>query len=70
MNGDHEDLLRQRFVDGELNEQEEQRFLGGLDDRPDGWRQLALAFAAERTWARACNPLSMKCGSRSEGART
>jgi hypothetical protein len=39
-----------RLVDGELVADERRRLLASLDDRPDGWRQCALAFLEAQSW--------------------
>jgi hypothetical protein len=39
-----EEILLDRLVDGELSEAEYRRLLQALDQRPDGWRDCALAF--------------------------
>jgi hypothetical protein len=39
-----------RLVDGELAETERRDVLQSLDQRPDGWRQCALAFLEAQSW--------------------
>ncbi|HEV2969410.1 MAG TPA: hypothetical protein VGY55_05410 [Pirellulales bacterium] len=39
-----------RLVDGELAETERRDLLQSLDQRPDGWRQCALAFLEAQSW--------------------
>jgi len=46
----NDDVLFDRLVDGELSADERHRLLAALDDRPDGWRQCALAFLEAQTW--------------------
>ncbi len=46
----HEQLVIDRMVDGELSESERRNYLQSLDQQPDGWRLLALAFAEAQTW--------------------
>lgn len=47
------DVEFDRLVDGALTEDEERAFLARLDDTPDGWRRLALAFCEDRALRRA-----------------
>ncbi|MEK6246575.1 MAG: hypothetical protein N2C12_00250 [Planctomycetales bacterium] len=37
-----------RMVDGELDGQDQSQLLASLDDSPDGWRRLALAFVEDK----------------------
>lgn len=39
-----------RLVDGELAESEQRSLLERLEDTPDGWRQLALAYVEASVW--------------------
>jgi hypothetical protein len=39
-----------RLVDGELSLHEQRELLGQLDDEPNGWRRLALAFIEAQAW--------------------
>jgi hypothetical protein len=41
-----------RLADGELSADERRTLLASLDDRPDGWRQCALAFLEAQAWRR------------------
>lgn len=41
-----------RLVDGELSDAEYRELLRSLDQRPDGWRQCALAFLEAQAWRR------------------
>ena len=50
MNHELDDLLLQRFVDGELSEQRQQDILAGLEDDPGQWRRVALAFVEAQIW--------------------
>ncbi len=43
-------LLFDRLVDGALSEAQRRELLAGLDSRPDGWRQCALAFLEAQSW--------------------
>jgi hypothetical protein len=40
----HDDILFDRLVDGELSDVERRHLLSSLDGRPDGWRSCAIAF--------------------------
>ena len=40
----------QRLVDGALNEDERRALLAGLEERPELWREVALAFVEEQIW--------------------
>ncbi|MCS7303968.1 MAG: hypothetical protein NZ602_02510 [Thermoguttaceae bacterium] len=42
--------LLDRLVDGELSEAEQRQLLHQVQNHPDGWRQLALAFLEAQTW--------------------
>jgi hypothetical protein len=46
------------LVDGELDERQRRELLSGLDDRPGGWRQCALAFLEAQSWRRELAGLS------------
>jgi len=48
------------LVDGELDEQSRRRLLGGLDDRPGGWRRCALAFLEAQAWRQEFGALGRK----------
>ncbi len=48
----NDDILFDRLVDGELSDDERRRLIASLDDRPDGWRQCALAFLEAQSWRR------------------
>ena len=50
MNGDVDDLLLQRLVDGEMSHEDRCRVLRSLDRRPRLWRRLALAFVEDQVW--------------------
>lgn len=39
-----------RLVDGELSERQRRELLAQLDQRPDGWRRLALSFLESQCW--------------------
>ena len=39
-----------RLVDGEVGSAEYQRLLAAMDERPDRWRRLALAFLEAQAW--------------------
>lgn len=42
--------LLDKFVDGELDEAGQRALLARMDDEPDGWRRLALAFVENQAW--------------------
>lgn len=44
------DLQLDRLVDSELSLHEQRELLGQLDDVPNGWRRLALAFVEAQAW--------------------
>jgi hypothetical protein len=46
----HDRRMFDRLVDGELSADERRRLLTSLDDRPEGWRQCALAFLEAQAW--------------------
>ena len=48
-----EELLVERLVDGELQDQEREALIHLLDERVDGWRFLALTFLEEQTLRQA-----------------
>ncbi|MBX3442059.1 MAG: hypothetical protein KF774_06610 [Planctomyces sp.] len=48
------ELRIQRCVDGELAEQDQRSLLQELDQAPEGWRQLALAFVEQQVSRAAC----------------
>jgi hypothetical protein len=43
-----DELRLQRLIDGEMGDWERRAFLAGLDDEPDGWRLVALAFLEDQ----------------------
>lgn len=43
-------LMFDRLVDGELSTDQRQVLLASLDERPEAWRRLALAFVEAQTW--------------------
>lgn len=47
------DITLQRCVDGELSEPEQQALLCQMEQSPQGWRTLALAFVEHQLWAQA-----------------
>jgi hypothetical protein len=47
----HDDMLFDQLVDGELSDAERRRLLASLDERPDGWRRCALAFLESQAWS-------------------
>ncbi len=48
-----DELTRQRCVDGELNEAEQQALLRQLERNPAGWREVALGFMEHQLWSTA-----------------
>ena len=46
----NDELLIQRFADGELSEEQQVEFLARCDVELALWRALALAFAEQQTW--------------------
>jgi hypothetical protein len=42
--------LLDRMVDGEIDDRQQREVLARLDDEPDGWRRLALAFVEAQVW--------------------
>ena len=50
MINEHEELLIQKCVDGELDVAAQQELLSSLDELPDGWKVLALAYVEEQAW--------------------
>jgi hypothetical protein len=46
------------LADGELEDARRRELLGGLDDRPGGWRRCALAFLEAQSWRRELGTLS------------
>jgi hypothetical protein len=52
------DGLLDRLVDGELSPLEQRELLSQLDDEPNGWRRLALAFVEAQAWRREFAALS------------
>jgi len=52
---DDDDVRFDRLVDGELNPTEYEQLLASMDDRPDGWRRLALTFLEGQAWCRELN---------------
>jgi hypothetical protein len=53
MNQHINELRLQRLVDGVLTDAERTEFLQSLEDRPEAWREVALAFVEEQIWAAA-----------------
>jgi hypothetical protein len=51
MNHSIDQSLLDRMVDGQLREPERNMLLEELDQTPDGWRCLALAYVEAGTWA-------------------
>ena len=49
-NSQHDDVLFDRLVDGELSPTERQQLLASLDERENGWRRCALAFLESQAW--------------------
>jgi hypothetical protein len=47
------DHLFDLLADGQLDEPRRRELLSGLDDRPGGWRQCALAFLEAQSWREA-----------------
>lgn len=47
-----DNLSFDRLVDDELSPQQRMELIGSLDERPDGWRQCALAFLEHQSWRR------------------
>ncbi len=47
------ELTRQRCIDGELSEAEQQALLRQLERNPAGWRELALGFLEHQLWSQA-----------------
>lgn len=45
-----DEIRLQRLVDGDLGENERHAFLAGLDEQPELWREVALAFVEEQVW--------------------
>jgi hypothetical protein len=54
---DNDDLF-DLLVDGQLDEPRRRELLSGLDDRPGGWRQCALAFLEAQSWREAMGVLT------------
>lgn len=46
------------LVDGQLDGVQRRSLLAEIDDAPDGWRQLALAFLEAQSWQDALGPLA------------
>lgn len=58
MNHEVQDTLRfDRLVDGELSDDQRRALLASLDEKPEAWRGLALAFVEAQTWQRAMRQL-------------
>ncbi len=51
MNQELDEVRLQRLVDGVLNDVERRDFLASLEDRPEHWREVALAFVEEQIWS-------------------
>lgn len=51
---ENEEQWLDRCVDGELSAAEQSALLRRLDETPEGWRKLALAFLEHQAWARGC----------------
>lgn len=47
----------QRCVDGELSDIDQQALLSRLEQTPEGWRTLALAFVEQQVWGQGCRAL-------------
>ena len=50
MINEHDELLIQKCVDGELDVAAQQELLAALDEMADGWKFLALAYVEEQAW--------------------
>ncbi|MBN2023360.1 MAG: hypothetical protein JW809_11280 [Pirellulales bacterium] len=55
-----DDRLFDLLADDELDEERRGRLLGGLDDRPGGWRRCALAFLEAQSWKKEIGALGRK----------
>jgi hypothetical protein len=55
----------QRLVDGALSEGERREFLVGVDQRPELWREVALAFVEEQIWRHEI-AAALRCGDADE----
>lgn len=51
MTGQIDEIRLQRLVDGALSEGERGEFLAGLDQSPELWREVALAFVEDQIFA-------------------
>lgn len=66
-----EELLVERLVDGELQNQEREDLIHLLDERVDGWRFLALTFLEEQSLCQALKGIKEeKCFNQDSSART
>lgn len=52
MNEPIDELRIQRLVDGAMTDEDRRKFLDSLDQQPESWRELALAFVEEQIWRR------------------
>jgi hypothetical protein len=50
MKSEIDELRLQRLVDGVLDDRERHEFLAAVDQYPDRWRDVALAFIEEQFW--------------------
>jgi hypothetical protein len=50
MNGSIDELQLQRLVDGAMTAEKRGRFLASVDEQPEHWREVALAFVEEQIW--------------------
>lgn len=51
------ELEIQHCVDGELSDDQQQALLTRLEETPDGWRMLALAFVEHQVWGDGCRAI-------------
>lgn len=63
-----EGIWFERLVDGELSQEEYQRLVASLDERPAGWKQCALAFLEAQALSRELGGFGQDGGRREASA--
>lgn len=55
MNEETFEIKLQRLTDAEMTDADRREFLRSIDERPELWREVALAFVEEQIWASEVN---------------